>query len=100
MLCTGAFPNTSPPVFRITRTVWKTISPAPPLGYHAPWRKWFTRMLCMEKLALEGTTPGKKKNGQRKVSLCRNVVLGLLLKFFRMRNALSGRNAGREDGGG
>lgn len=54
----------------------------------------------MEKLALEGTTPGKKKNGQRKVSLCRNVVLGLLLKFFRMRNALSGRNAGREDGGG
>lgn len=60
ILCTGAFPNTLPPAFRITGMVWKAISPAPPLGYHAPWRKWFTRMLCMEKLALEGSTPGKR----------------------------------------
>lgn len=60
ILCTGAFPNTLPPAFRITGMVWKAISPAPPLGYHAPSRKWFTRMLCMEKLALEGSTPGKR----------------------------------------
>lgn len=79
MFCTGAFPSTLPPVFRMTGMVWKTISPAPPLGYQAPLRKWFTRMPCREKLASEGITPGRKR--QRQVDLGRIPVAWLLLKF-------------------